>query len=553
MKNIFKSISVRLAFRFTAVLSVAVLFLSLSFVWLLNSFVRSGQDWELYRAAESIEKKIMSLPARRLPHPGGRQAASKQKAASSDDAEGNAGGEEPAGEEPLDASPFGIDTQDGQLEPPAADVEPAEDADEADAGTLLKKDDSKHELTKNPPLPKESKDAKNAFESRPSPFPMIPYYISFVVSNSEGKVIFTNDPFLPPFSDTKGDTKRLIKKNYYIDGDLNILYYSKKIEHDGKILNIATSMDMTREVSFQLYRSLPKSVLLAIIPIIAFSFFISFLIASRTMKPVVQVTKAASKISSSNLGTERLEKPKHADEINDLVVTFNNLFDRLKVDFDREKQFTSDVSHELKTPIAVILGQTNLLLRWGKDDAAQLEKSLNSIKKETKSMEAIITNLLQISRLERGKIKPNVENVSMKEMFLRLKEEFSAVAPAVRIDFSCEESDFSFDSDSELLHQVLTVVLSNSVKYAGDSCRIELKAKKSDKTTIEIEDDGSGFAESILPHVFERFFRGDEAHTRSVGGSGLGLSIAKVIVESLGGSVRAYNTDSHGAGIRITL
>jgi len=91
------------------------------------------------------------------------------------------------------------------------------------------------------------------------------------------------------------------------------------------------------------------------------------------------------------------------------------------------------------------------------------------------------------------------------------------------------------------------------VKYAGDSCRIELKAKKSDKTTIEIEDDGSGFAESILPHVFERFFRGDEAHTRSVGGSGLGLSIAKVIVESLGGSVRAYNTDSHGAGIRIVL
>nr|MBP3282039.1 HAMP domain-containing histidine kinase [Treponema sp.] len=513
MKNIFKSISVRLAFRFTVVLTVAVLLLSLAFVWLINSFVRDGQDWELMRAAESIEKEIKSFPAsKRLKS---RLAVASKKA------------------EPGAKSEKGV-----ELEP---EGEPFED------DNSLKKDDSKHELVK------ESKEAKNAFDSRPSPFPMIPYYISFVVTNSEGNVLFTNDPFLPAVSNTAGETKRLIKKNYYIDGDLNILYYSKEVDVGEKKLNIATSMDMTREVSYQLYQTLPKSVLMAIIPILVISFFISYLITSRTMKPVVKVTRAASKISSSNLGTERLERPRHNDEINDLVMTFNNLFDRLKVDFDREKQFTSDVSHELKTPIAVILGQTNLLLRWGREDAAQLEKSLNSIKKETKSMEAIITNLLQISRLERGKIKPNVEKVNMKEMFLRLKEEFSAVAPAVRIDFSCEESDFSFDSDSELLHQVLTVVLSNSVKYAGDSCRIELKAKKSDKTTIEIEDDGSGFAESILPHVFERFFRGDEAHTRSVGGSGLGLSIAKVIVESLGGSVRAYNTASHGAGIRIIL
>ncbi|MBR4374444.1 MAG: hypothetical protein IKP49_08800, partial [Treponema sp.] len=166
---------------------------------------------------------------------------------------------------------------------------------------------------------------------------------------------------------------------------------------------------------------------------------------------------------------------------------------------------------------------------------------------------AIITNLLQISRLERGKIKPNMEKVHIGEMFLRLKDEFFAVSPSLSIFFDAAAADFDFVTDSELLHQVLTVVVSNSVKYAGEDCSITFKALKGMGMTIEIEDDGPGFAESVLPHVFERFYRGDEAHTRSAGGSGLGLSIAKVIVESLGGRIFAYNTDSHGAGIKIVL
>lgn len=497
MKRFVDSISVRLSLKFMIILTAAVLCLSLAFILVVNSIIRSSQDRDLKRVASNIEMDLSKIPADRMERIKNWKKMRDMRRNSED--------------------------------------EKKDEKDDADA---------RRDEAMNP---------QKANENRPVPFPMVPYYISFSVSDSFGKVIFTNDPFLPEVPETNGSSEHLIRKNYFIDGDLNILYFSKKIMLSDGEYSLVTAMDMTRDSSFQLYRSLPKSIMLAIIPILLASFFISYMITSRTMKPVIQVTRDASKISSSNLGVERLEESKPDDEINDLIKTFNNLFDRLKIDFDREKQFTSDVSHELKTPIAVILGQTNLLLRWGKDDASQLEKSLTSIKKETKSMEAIITNLLQISRLERGKIKPNMEKVHIGEMFLRLKDEFFAVSPSLSISFDAAAADFDFVTDSELLHQVLTVVVSNSVKYAGEDCSITFKALKGMGMTIEIEDDGPGFAESVLPHVFERFYRGDEAHTRSAGGSGLGLSIAKVIVESLGGRIFAYNTDSHGAGIKIVL
>ena len=108
------------------------------------------------------------------------------------------------------------------------------------------------------------------------------------------------------------------------------------------------------------------------------------------------------------------------------------------------------------------------------------------------------------------------------------------------------------ETDSELLHQVLTVVVSNSVKFSGDSCRIKLGWETSGNSMkIFSEDDGPGFSDDVLPHVFQRFYRGDEAHVRSSGGAGLGLSIAETIVECLGGKICAYNCSPHGAGISM--
>ena len=168
-------------------------------------------------------------------------------------------------------------------------------------------------------------------------------------------------------------------------------------------------------------------------------------------------------------------------------------------------------------------------------------------------MDSIISNLLQLSRIESGKIIPATEKVSIQKMFFRLKEEFKAINKDMTIQFE-EKPLQEIYTDSELLHQVFVAIISNSNKFIKQNPLIELKCKQTEnQTTIEILDNGPGFEENVLPHVFERFYRGDSSHNRSAGGSGLGLSIAQAIIKSLNGKIIASNGKNGGALITITL
>lgn len=394
----------------------------------------------------------------------------------------------------------------------------------------------------------------------------LPYYITYVVwSQNEGQepsVISTNDPFLPLLPLTGSKSRSYIAKNYFIDGDLNILYFSKSSFYKGKNITIQTCVNMDTDSTRQMNQQIPKVVAIAFFPILFISFFVSLFLTRHTLSPVVKMTHAAREISSENLESQ-LPVSSHHDELDELAATFNDLFAKLKRDFDRERQFTSDVSHELKTPVAVILGQANLLRRWGKDDPAQLEKSLATIIGETKSMQAIIENLLQMSRLESGRIKPELVYVNIYKLYERIKTETESLCENCKFIIGDCEKTQSVLADEELLHQVLTVVISNSIKYTtavieeDGSCRKPVLTvcaqKEKDRVVLTLEDNGKGFDPDSIEHVFERFFRQDSSHTRKAGGSGLGLSIARTIVNCMNGTITAYNTPSHGAGIRITL
>ena len=116
------------------------------------------------------------------------------------------------------------------------------------------------------------------------------------------------------------------------------------------------------------------------------------------------------------------------------------------------------------------------------------------------------------------------------------------------------DGEISLNTDPEMLHQILTVLVSNSVKFSGGKCSILLSASKTEKGVLLCErDDGPGIAEDALPHVFERFYRADDARTRSAGGSGLGLSIAKTLSDALGAKITAKNIQPHGAEFQITI
>ncbi len=386
----------------------------------------------------------------------------------------------------------------------------------------------------------------------------LPYYHTYIAYDVETEQVFaTNDPFLPLLKDTGGKSLHHFEKEFFFDGDLDILYYAATHQIGGRTIVVAVAENIENDSFSKLFPKLPSALLFMALPVLLLSFLFLLFLTKNTIKPVVKITRAARTMTTENLDGQ-LPLTGRGDEIDELSVAFNELFMRIKADFDRERQFSSDVSHELNTPLTVISGQAGLLLRWGKDDPVQLEKSLNAIKDEAKSMHAIIQNLLQISRIESGRIKPQICDVDVGELLSRVEQEFAAVAPEVKFEVSCEACEgetLNVQTDPEMLHQILTVFVSNSVKFAEGHCTIKLGTARDEdgRLVISESDDGPGIAEEALPHVFERFYRADEAHTRSVGGSGLGLSIAKTLAEALGGEICAGNVEPHGALFQLYL
>ena len=380
----------------------------------------------------------------------------------------------------------------------------------------------------------------------------LPYYHTYIAYDSDTEeVLATNDPFLPLLKESGGKALHYFEKDFFFDGDLDVLYFAKAHKLGDRNIVIAVSENIENDSFTKLFPQLPSALLLMALPVLLLSFLFSLLLTKNTMKPVTKITRAAQTMTTENLDGQ-LPLTGRGDEIDELSSTFNDLFLRIKADFDRERQFSSDVSHELNTPLTVISGQAGLLLRWGKDNPEQLEKSLNAIKDEAKSMHAIIENLLQISRVESGRIKPQLCTVDVGELFARVEEEFSAVAPEVKFTLECP-APVTIETDPEMLHQILTVLVSNSVKFAGGKCTVKLSAVAGEDGRIMIceSDDGPGISEEALPHVFERFYRGDEAHTRAAGGSGLGLAIAKTLCDALGAEINAGNVESHGACFQL--
>ena len=398
----------------------------------------------------------------------------------------------------------------------------------------------------------------------------LPYYITFAVYESATKEItVTNDPFLPALPVTPNRAERYTAKQYFSDGDLNILYYATEVNGmsttggtgaasgmdtagiaDGYVIQTALNMDT--DTTEAILSGLPRMLALIGIPLLFISYGAAFVISARTMRTVRTMTQAAQKISTSNLG-ERLPVTDKRDDFDELAKTFNSLLSRLQTDFARERQFTADVSHELKTPLAVILGHANLLRRWGKDDPGRLEQSLAALIREAHSMQSIIENLLRIARFENGSIAIKPAPLSLPALFERLMDDTKAYAPGVTIDTHIEVQ--TVHTDSELLHQACTVIISNSVKFAGEHAHITLSAHAAvgGAIRISIADNGPGIGEETLPHIFERFYRGDAAHVRSAGGAGLGLSIVKSIMHALGGSVHAESGKGKGAVIVMQL
>lgn len=268
-------------------------------------------------------------------------------------------------------------------------------------------------------------------------------------------------------------------------------------------------------------------------------------LASKSMlSPIRRMIKRIDKISGDNLST-RLDDVDSQDELRELTERINKMLNNLEQSFDRQKKFVSDASHELKTPIAVIQGYSNLLLRWGKSDPAVLDESLESIAREADNMKRIVEQLLLLAKIGRYMFTP--ENVELSAELSSVMDGYSLVCKTHKFEFVSNGEIFA-KLDRNMFTECVRAVIDNAVKYSDENTAVTVTLKSEDGyAVIKIADCGQGISEADLPHIFDRFYRCDKSRNRDAHSSGLGLTIAKSIVEMMGGTIEAESELKKGS------
>jgi two-component system sensor histidine kinase ArlS len=272
----------------------------------------------------------------------------------------------------------------------------------------------------------------------------------------------------------------------------------------------------------------------------------------RLLAPIKTMTQAVRDISYHQLD-KRLDVSGSKNELKDLAQTFNDMLDRIQASVQQQNRFVSDASHELRTPISVIQGYTNLLARWGKDDRKILEESLTALQSEAENMNHLIEELLFVAREDSGRLNVSKEPFMLSEVIREILYETSLIDTDHQI-ISQQQEDFEIKADRKLIKEAIRILIDNSLKYTPDGGIIKLDCYlKNQKAVISIEDNGIGISKDDLPHIFNRFYRADESRTKGKGGTGLGLTIAKLIIDNHNGNIKVWSQINEGTIFRIEL
>ena len=370
-----------------------------------------------------------------------------------------------------------------------------------------------------------------------------------VVKESSKEVLFSD------IQDVVPDTKLLFNHIFYgeIEGIQHrlIIKSHEKLLLNGEKYTIYYQYDLTGE-RLLLNRLLPFIILLlALLTANVIGFGKKG--DEKLFIPIRDMSRLANRLTVNNLQSERINIAGTKNELKDLATTFNKMLDRIELSYESQKQFVSDASHELRTPIAVIQGYVNMLDRWGKDDPAVLEESIEAIKNESKSMQELVEKLLFLSRHDKKTLKLEKHKFNMRILVEDMLKETKMVVKERVIDTKALE-DVTVYGDKQALKQAIRVFIDNAVKYseAGDSIFISCENKDGD-CVISVEDTGIGMTRKDIDNIFERFYRSDHVRDRKINGHGLGLSIAKLIIMKHTGTIRVRSQYTKGTSFIVTL
>src|SRR5271157_201815 len=314
------------------------------------------------------------------------------------------------------------------------------------------------------------------------------------------------------------------------------------------IVQVGTSLEDFDETMKRLFIIL----LIGIPSSIGAAIAVGYYMAKKALKPVDQIRRAAVKISSSNLD-ERIEIGRRKDELSRLAHTFNEMIARLKDAFQRCNQFSIDVSHELKTPLTILKGETEVALRKPRENPVY-QKLLTSNLEEINQMARIIDDLLLLAKADTGETHLNVDEIDLKDLILEVYSDMSILAEKKNIELTVGELHETRLSGDELkLRRMLWNVVENGIKYTQPGGKVAISSGlQNGSVRISVRDTGVGISDKDLKYVFDRFYRADGSRNRE-GGSGLGLSISKWIAEAHKGTIEVESQASSGTVFSIKL
>ena len=335
------------------------------------------------------------------------------------------------------------------------------------------------------------------------------------------------------------------------DGEWLLLVQDKQeILRDGQEYTIYFYYDLSREI-IKAGRFIRNASLVYVL-IMLFVIWESRKDNKRIFQPIHDLTETAKTLTVTNLHSERLPVRGTQKELRELTQVFNDMLDRLERSYESKKQFVSNASHELRTPIAVIQGYSRMLSRWGASDPEILAEAVEAIGDESKAMQELVEKLLFLSRHDRKTLKVQKDWFSMGEVVEDMVKETRMVTENREIKAPMIQN-VSVYGDDQLLKQAIRVLIDNAIKYSSEGDTISISCEnRNGNCVLTVEDSGRGMKKEDVDHMFERFYRSDDVRGK-VDGHGLGLSIARLIILAHAGTIKIRTQYTVGTSFTITI
>ncbi|MBP3540888.1 MAG: HAMP domain-containing histidine kinase [Clostridia bacterium] len=272
----------------------------------------------------------------------------------------------------------------------------------------------------------------------------------------------------------------------------------------------------------------------------------------KVLKPITDMAETAATLGANNL-SERINVEGTKNELKDLALVINGMLDRIELSYNSQKQFVSDASHELRTPIAVIQGYVSMLKRWGKTDPEVLDEGINAIAQESTSMKELVERLLFLARHDKKTLMLEMEDFNPLEVVSELHREAKMLSDqhefCLNVTGGC-----TLHADKGMIKQLMRILLDNAIKYTPAGGKITIGMKCEENTcTLSVQDTGEGIAAKDMTKIFDRFYRCDEARKSQTSGHGLGLSIARIIAVAHGGKINVRSKVGVGTTFSVKL